>query len=456
MKKTLVCLALGALLAMPLAYAQPKSMNIGGAGARAMGMGGAFTAIADDATATFYNPAGLAQLKRPEVTAVGYFASKQTVWDVTFTDHPEFNESSENTANNFSLNFGSIIYPLNPGGRNFVLAGSGHMIIDMYSGEAWAFENSYDRDLKETGAESHEMNQKGGIYSYSLFGACEVSKRLLLGFGAGIFAGSYNQTKIEEFKSSETSKIQKETRLENNSFGGGPQFTIGTLVKVNRKLKIGAMIKPPSVMTMEGESRSEDYYSWESSEARAPDITNGELDIPLMVAGGVSYRPRDLLTLACDYHLLQWSESKMRDEQGNEKMGMVWKDSGQVHAGLEYLAPIFAGYPTPVRLGFYSYPMALNTSLQSEKLMDDIYDYVDDHPSVDKDDLPPYLFEWEQRTRYFYTLGFGVITANTVFDIAMEYSPFEETEMFGGDNEEVPVTATNNLLKLYFSGIYKF
>ncbi|HRU38780.1 MAG TPA: hypothetical protein P5511_02795, partial [Candidatus Goldiibacteriota bacterium] len=38
-----------------------------GSGARAIGMGEAFTAIADDATAIYYNPAGLAQLDHNEV-----------------------------------------------------------------------------------------------------------------------------------------------------------------------------------------------------------------------------------------------------------------------------------------------------------------------------------------------------------------------------------------------------
>lgn len=42
-----------------------------GAGARAPGMGNAFTAIADDAYAIFYNPAGLASLERPQL-GVGY------------------------------------------------------------------------------------------------------------------------------------------------------------------------------------------------------------------------------------------------------------------------------------------------------------------------------------------------------------------------------------------------
>ena len=39
-----------------------------GAGARALGMGGSFVAIADDATATYWNPAGLGGLDRTEIT----------------------------------------------------------------------------------------------------------------------------------------------------------------------------------------------------------------------------------------------------------------------------------------------------------------------------------------------------------------------------------------------------
>ena len=38
-----------------------------GAGARAAGMSDAFTAIADDAFAAYYNPAGLARMDRPQL-----------------------------------------------------------------------------------------------------------------------------------------------------------------------------------------------------------------------------------------------------------------------------------------------------------------------------------------------------------------------------------------------------
>ena len=42
-----------------------------GVGARAMGMGEAFSAIADDASAVYYNPAGLAQMDHNELSWTG-------------------------------------------------------------------------------------------------------------------------------------------------------------------------------------------------------------------------------------------------------------------------------------------------------------------------------------------------------------------------------------------------
>ena len=47
-----------------------STFTLVGSGARAAGMGGAFTAVADDATAASFNPAGLAQLVISEASLV--------------------------------------------------------------------------------------------------------------------------------------------------------------------------------------------------------------------------------------------------------------------------------------------------------------------------------------------------------------------------------------------------
>jgi tetratricopeptide (TPR) repeat protein len=57
---------------------QPGAFLYYGVGGRALAMGGAYTAIADDATAAYWNPAGLAQLQRKELTTMQASLYSQT------------------------------------------------------------------------------------------------------------------------------------------------------------------------------------------------------------------------------------------------------------------------------------------------------------------------------------------------------------------------------------------
>jgi len=62
-------------------YAQtPLPFDELGAGPRATAMGQAFTAVADDASAAYYNPAGLVQIKTPLHLTMGYQYAKPKVW----------------------------------------------------------------------------------------------------------------------------------------------------------------------------------------------------------------------------------------------------------------------------------------------------------------------------------------------------------------------------------------
>ncbi len=74
-------------------------MALGG-GARAMSMGGAFTAIADDATATFWNPAGIAN--------AGLLRGLPADWTMSFMH-------SERFGNLIDYNFFSVVFPLKTG-----------------------------------------------------------------------------------------------------------------------------------------------------------------------------------------------------------------------------------------------------------------------------------------------------------------------------------------------------
>ena len=55
----------------PNVFAAFDKGGVSGIGARALGMGGAFTTVADSGDAVFYNPAGLIQVLRPEISGMG-------------------------------------------------------------------------------------------------------------------------------------------------------------------------------------------------------------------------------------------------------------------------------------------------------------------------------------------------------------------------------------------------
>ncbi len=79
-----------------------------GSGARAMGMGGAFLARADDATAASWNPAGLSYLRVPEVSLVG-------VWNRFAVERPTTGDVSTLLSDRFQgqcVDFAALTWPL--------------------------------------------------------------------------------------------------------------------------------------------------------------------------------------------------------------------------------------------------------------------------------------------------------------------------------------------------------
>ncbi|MBN2685261.1 MAG: outer membrane protein transport protein [Pontiellaceae bacterium] len=89
-----------------------------GSGARALGQGGAFTAVADDATAASWNPAGLVQLEYPEFSVV-YRGG------IRGDDYQSRNRRLEAGSDDYAsreLNYLSAVYPYAVRDRNAVFS----------------------------------------------------------------------------------------------------------------------------------------------------------------------------------------------------------------------------------------------------------------------------------------------------------------------------------------------
>ncbi len=132
---------LGFVLTMSpaVATAQPVTsfeFSFSNPGARSMGFGGAFVALADDATAAFANPAGLIQLTRPEISAEGRSwsyttpftrggraAGQPTGIGIDTAAGPLIGESEGDWS---GLSFASLVYPRKP----FAFALFQHQLMD--------------------------------------------------------------------------------------------------------------------------------------------------------------------------------------------------------------------------------------------------------------------------------------------------------------------------------------
>lgn len=79
-----------------------------GSGARALGRGGAFTAVADDATSASWNPAGMVQLAYAELSIVGSFLRTAD----RFSSHTQDVRIGKETYERPDLNYASVVLPV--------------------------------------------------------------------------------------------------------------------------------------------------------------------------------------------------------------------------------------------------------------------------------------------------------------------------------------------------------
>lgn len=98
---------LGAILSLAVflmaAPAYPSGFQIMSQGARAMGMGLAFTGVADDATAVFYNPAGISWISHYEVSLGGSVLTRTTGEFLGANPYPGVGTTEHEQKQNFLL-----------------------------------------------------------------------------------------------------------------------------------------------------------------------------------------------------------------------------------------------------------------------------------------------------------------------------------------------------------------
>lgn len=350
-----------------------STLNPVGSGARATGMGGAFIGVADDATAASWNPAGLVQLEKPEVSLVGSYFNRSQRYSSDV--HPEI--AADNSMDAGGVNFASAVYPFTLFKRNMVLSVNYQRLYEM--GKDISFKYTWDMD-GDTIDDAITFTQKGCLYALSPALAAQITPAFHLGATLNLWRNDLGDNGWENtYRSHGTGTMSGyayENRVDRHtevSFRGlnanvgllwnflGP-FTAGLVYKTSFDARLEKRSK-----TFLSQDIPELGYHDEVTRVRDEDMT---MQMPASYGLGLSYRHSDTWTVAFDLYRTQWSRFLIRKSDGKEvnpldsrpiSEGRL-KDTTQVRLGTEYLF-IRGQHVIPLRAGIFCDPEPTTGSL---------------------------------------------------------------------------------------------
>jgi long-subunit fatty acid transport protein len=347
-----------------------SSPNPVGSGARAMGMGGAFIAIADDATAASWNPAGLIQLETPELSLVGAYYDRSE--DFSSDLHPEIENTGK--ADDLNINYFSMTYPFRFH-RN--------MVVSLNYQRLYEFERSFDYlyDYSPLGVnllQDKKFDQSGSLSALGLAYAVEILPQLSLGGTLNIWTDDlfWNNGWDETFseravgRQGETPVLINTQITDKYSDFHGVNANFGLLWNVTPSFTVGAVVKTPfqasihhqfdfSQSTTLGPPAGTTLNSRQSMEE------NVKLNMPLSYGMGLAWRVSDALSFDLDVYRTDWSDYTLKDSRGNKfspidgrpEEDSDVKDTTQVRVGGEYLLILEKhNMVVPLRAGFFYDP----------------------------------------------------------------------------------------------------
>ena len=330
-----------------------SSPNPVGSGARALGMGGAFIAVADDATAASWNPAGLIQLETPEISAVGaYFHGTE---DNAFGDNP--GASGDQSVSDASVNYLSLAYPFSLFNRN--------MIVSLNYQNLYDFTRKWNLSFADASTSGkYNYNQSGGLSAYGLAYSVAVIPDLSFGFTLNLWEDGLHKNQWEEtmrFQGTHTvngtQRAFEFNSTDKYSFSGF-NANLGVLWNATSRLTVGAVFKTPFTAGLKHESSDS-----LSSESRPPSVSDETLEMPMSYGVGLAYRFSDEFTMSADIYRTEWGDFIREDAKGNRTSPITntpesESDIGpthQVRLGGEYLF-INPPYAIPLRAGLFYDP----------------------------------------------------------------------------------------------------
>jgi hypothetical protein len=457
MRTPLLAAALLALAVLPADAQEERAIdNFAGLGVRAMGMGGAYTGVADDFTALFWNPAGLAQIQRREVHVAFLRNGRQT--DATIGRGTAVEGSASADISN--TRFGSLgfVYPWPVYRGAFVLAAGFNRVKDF----DWTLQLPRIPVVRDAGgvvvgdslAYEDHFSHEGEMAITSVAAAVDVTPSVSLGLTLHLISGQDESEST--FRSVDTEDFFLERSFMDREFFFDDyettwMATFGAMLRAprdNPRLRLGASMTtgPTHKVSFTWRAPPDTAFTLVEFDdgrvvsARSRDFDSSyKIDLPLSFSLGGSFEAAPGLLLAASMNLTEWSQTEYAGQDGfglrtDTAFEDQYDDILRYHLGAEWQLPWVA---VDLRGGYYTDPLPFLGPRD---------------PSRQPDPVTNPLIRILQDRRYV-TLGAGAVLDEAVqVDLAWTRGSYEQAE--GTGTAEIREEAT--ITRLFAGVSYRF
>jgi long-chain fatty acid transport protein len=343
-----------------------NGLNLNGFGARATAMGGAYVSLANDVTAVFWNPAGLALIKQPTF-GLGVDA---LIPKTTYSIGPLNMETKT------KYYPAGIVGYAQPIGENIVIGIGAYTLSGL--GADWNNPGLEALMLSGLPAGSTVTPPVTPYDWRSFIGSITLAPTIAVKVSDMLYLGASLNVNYGFFQTDQWGKTRTliagpppyvfnfgQASLDVKGWGYGATF--GIMFKPVDMISVGVTYRLASKIKMKGETTLENMPAFGNflpgkpalSEASDAELTATS---PMWLAGGISVKPMDNLTLAFDLQWTNWKKLQslaiqLLDPAWNaiglteNELDLAWADKIQVRAGIEYVIGKLA-----LRGGYYYDP----------------------------------------------------------------------------------------------------
>lgn len=357
-----------------------------GFGARALAMGGAYSGLANDYSAIYWNPAGLAGLRRSQ-----FFGE---VSHLNFNNNASFNQTvTDETRNYTRLGSLGLAFSLPTQRGSFVIALGYNRVKDFdqhlnfsgfnprSNGLTFVFDNTeypFDKDVYQ----SEQVSEEGALDQWSLGAGVALSPKVDAGFSATYWKGrsdyqfSFYQEDREDIYNQfpgdfYSYALNRTIQADYSALG----FKLGGMFKLVKGVKLGGAVGFPVTFTVKETYQQNDLLVFDNGDEDplegAPGVFEYKVKTPFHFDGGVSLSA-GILTLSGNARYRDWSQTKFDvsedllkhpDYAGfleeNQIIRQDYRETIQYNLGGELFLP---GLNMLLRGGYALYPSPLKNA----------------------------------------------------------------------------------------------